>query len=679
MATGQAADDAGPRRLLQSVLLPRPMAEARRPADSPSRYSEPPSMPLFQSRSSRSRSPALLALLFLLLIAGLLAAPLGAAQPPEPPAGAPRPAQAEARIHLPLIVGAGDPAPDGAPVIEAFQLDAAAGPMAAEVELRWRVRGATGLQIEPGVGDALGAASAIVYPIATTIYTLTASNEQGSATATATYTVNGPPTPNPLTVSAQPDGARAVAASIGVAGGVVEATGADGARYTLAVPPDALPHTEAITLTPVAAIDGMPFAAASVRAVSIAPEGLLFVEPATLTITPPAPAAAPHTAGFAFQGAGAEFHLRALLGAGAAELAQAGAPASLSVTTARSYGAAEIADDDLLAPLVQHAPSDPADSAEHVYITALDESLNATARRVRLLQHLRDDFELGAGTQLVSASNNPEAPAPFDLESAVRSYISWRARVRQAGLEEQLRSEISQANLLLGEALRKAGELATERCNQGRPAQGFALQRYMGYAKRFGLENTRGLLEERLASCWVFRLSFQSHMDQQDGDVRMLYELKAAVRLNYQPGGRMVGSAPLGWERFDVTPPDDCALTNGPHEGSTFKADGEGLGLRLEPVSRSSPDVSFSLSYQVGQPIAKWTFTCDDLTIPYTSPFWWVAYGQTHLDERQGDTYTARAQGVNPNSFSGWVYDIPIPGGLGNEHTEIRLEHAPGS
>jgi hypothetical protein len=314
-----------------------------------------------------------------------------------------------------------------------------------------------------------------------------------------------------------------------------------------------------------------------------------------------------------------------------------------------------------------------------VYNAALDASLSATARRVRLLQHLRNDYQLGAGTQLVSASNNPEAPAPFDLESAVRSYISWRARVRQAGLEELLRSEISEANLLLGEALRKAGELATERCNQGRPAQGFALQRYMGYAKRFGLENTRAALEERLASCWVFRLSFQSRMDQQDGDVRMHYELSSTLLLNYQPGGRMVGSAPLSWERFDVTPPDGCALSLGPHDSSTFKADGEELGLTLEPVSRSSPNVSFQLSYQVGQPIAKWTFTCDDLMIPYSSPFWWVAYGQTHADERQGETYTALAPAVSPNGFPGWVYDRPIPGGLGNEHSEIRLEHAPGS
>jgi hypothetical protein len=634
-------------------------------------------MPHSHTRSSRRSPQAPLALLLLGLLAALLAAPLGASG--RAPASAPQPAQAEARIHLPLIAGAGSPAPDGAPLIEAFQLDAAAGPMAAEVELRWRVRGATQLRIEPAVGDALGAASAFVFPIATTTYTLTASNAQGSATAAATYTVDVLPLPSPMTVAARPDAGRAVVARIGAAGGVLEATGADGAHYTLTVPPEALLYTETITLTPAAAIDNLPLSATGVRAASIAPEGLLFIEPATLTITPPAPATAAHTAGFAFQGAGAEFHLRTLLGAGQADLAQAGSPVALTVTTARSYGAAEMADADLLTPLVQRAPSDPADVAEHVYNAALDEALNATARRARLLEHLRSDYELGAGTQLVSASTNPEAAAPFDLESAVRSYISWRARVRQAGLEEQLRPQISEANLLLGQALRKAGELATERCNEGRPAQGFALQRYMGYAKRFGLENTRAALEERLASCWVFELSFQSRMDQQLEGISALYELKATVRLNYQPGGRMIGSAPLSWERFDITIPDGCALSNGPHQGSTFTADGEGLGLSLEPVSRSSPDIAFSLSYQLGEPTAHWTITCPEQPpVPFSSPLWWVVYGQTHLDERQGDTYTALAPSVSPNGFPGWIYDTSFDGGV-TEHTEIVLEHAPGS
>lgn len=619
----------------------------------------------------------------LALLAGLLPLLLGItdvrAQQQEPPA---QPAQDQTKIYLPALALPGKPAPEGSPVIESFQISSASGPMADEVELRWRVRGATRLQIEPGVGDVLGATSAIVYPIATTTYTLTATNDRGSVTATTTYTVDALPEPNPITVSARPDNGRAASANIGAAGGVVEATGADGTRYKLSVPAEALLYTEAITLTPVAGIDKMPFATKGVHAVSIAPEGLIFAEPATLTITPPAaPAKGSHMVGFAYQGTGAEFHLRTVTEAGKAELAQAGASVVLNVTTTSSFGTAPIDDDELLAPLVPRAPTNPADRAEHAYNAALDEAVESGLRRLLLMVQLENDFELGVEIQLVAASKNPEGPAPFDLESAVRDYIKWRARVRQAGMTDAFRDEISRANLSLGEALRKAGQLASDRCNQGRPAQGFALQRYMNYAKRFGLTNTYNALENQLASCWVFKLTFQSYMDQQDGDIRMEYEVKASLPLNYQPGGQMIGSTTLAWEHFSVTPVDGCTLTIGPHQNGTFKVDGEGMGLRLEPVSRTSPNVNFTLTYQVGEPTAKWSFICEKQEINYTSPFWWVAYYETHVDERlpNSNIYTAQALNTHPNSFTGWVYDLPIPGGLGDEHTEIRLEHAPGS
>lgn len=615
----------------------------------------------------RRRWPALALLVGLL---SLLGGALALAQPPAgPPLPTALPAQSAARVFLPQLTSPEAPAPAGAPVIEAFQLSSAAGPLAAEVELRWRVRGATSLRVEPGVGDARGAASATVYPVATTTYTLTATNDKGSVTATATYTVDAPPTPNPLTVAARFDAGRAAAASIGPAGGSITAIGADGTSYTLSVPPEALVHTEAITLTPVAAIDGMPFAATDVRAVRIAPEGLLFIEPATLTFAPPVVPAGPQV-GFAFQGAGAEFHLRSLLGGGEAPLAQTGAPA-LSVTSARSYGAAPAPGPVQLAPLVRRAPSNPSDAFEHTYNAAVDKALSATARRLLLVSQLRDEYDYFLSVQLEGS------PERFDIDVAARSYIDWRARA--GGVEELLRDRISKANLLLGEALRKAGELASERCSQGRPAQGFALQRYMAYAKRFGLVNTRAALEERLSKCWVFEVVFQSRMDQASDGVSALYELRSKVELAYRPGSGIVGVAPLTWQRFDIGPlGPGCVKAITAFESSAFLAEGAGLGLTLTPVSRTSPNVSFQLSYEVGEPTVKWTVTCPEQpSVPFSSPLWWVMYGEFHRDERAGQVFTARTANVNPNSFPGWIYTNALPSGEITERTEIALKHTP--
>ena len=70
-------------------------------------------------------------------------------------------------------------------------------------------------------------------------------------------------------------------------GGTITATAAGGATFTLTIPPAGLFEDEAITLTPVAGLAGLPIAAAP-AAVDIQPHGLDLGEPATLTITPAA-------------------------------------------------------------------------------------------------------------------------------------------------------------------------------------------------------------------------------------------------------------------------------------------------------------------------------------------------------------------------------------------------------
>lgn len=591
------------------------------------------------------------------LLQCLLILSLAQAQP-QPPAA--QPAQAGARLYLPLVVRPAVPAPAGAPAIESFQLSAAAGPMAAEVELRWRVRGATSVRIEPGVGEVLGAASATVYPATTTAYTLTARNGRGSVMATATYTVNALPRPNPLAVAARPDAGRARGASIGRAGGLVEATGADGARYSLAIPPGALIHPEQITLTPAAAIDGVPFAATGVRAVSIAPEGLLFIEPATLTITPPAGPRGERAIGFAFQGAGAEFHLRTPL-TPAPGLQAAGGPVQLAVTTARSYGAADIsAGDDVLAPPGRRPPSDRGDAVEHA---------RTTTPKVGFVM-LVDLYWEWVRPLLEAAVADPR-----HIDSAARNYIAWRDAI--AG-RDIFRERISEANLLLGEALRKAGALAGERCAQGQPEQGFALQRYMGYAKRFGLTNTRAALEERLTKCWTFRLNFHSRIDERLDPVIAAYEVKATLPLTFRDG-RLVGSGPLTWEEFSLDNGSECQIVTNP-QGSTFDAASDGLGLWVAPVGRSSPDVSLRLSYDPGKPMGDYVVVCPEAEpVPAASPAWWVYYGEMHGQERQGEIYTALAPAVSFGRFPGWVYDNMLPANNIQEHTEITLEHTPVS
>ncbi|MFO1306218.1 MAG: IPT/TIG domain-containing protein [Burkholderiales bacterium] len=80
------------------------------------------------------------------------------------------------------------------------------------------------------------------------------------------------------------DAAASVGAAIGPAGGTL-VTRSGGLDYTLAIPPGALEAVTGIVLTPVTAIDNLPFERGIVAAAQFGPSGLHLRFPATLTIT----------------------------------------------------------------------------------------------------------------------------------------------------------------------------------------------------------------------------------------------------------------------------------------------------------------------------------------------------------------------------------------------------------
>ena len=70
--------------------------------------------------------------------------------------------------------------------------------------LQWNVTGATSVSISPGIGEASPIGTTVVSPTTTTTYNLTATNETGSVTATATVTMAAGGKPVIKTFSADP-------------------------------------------------------------------------------------------------------------------------------------------------------------------------------------------------------------------------------------------------------------------------------------------------------------------------------------------------------------------------------------------------------------------------------------------------------------------------------------------
>lgn len=107
-------------------------------------------------------------------------------------------------------------------------------------------------------------------------------------TAAPLYTLDV--SPQPLSVGVSLDTGRAVTSSIGVAGGTLTATAADGTVYTLTLPANAVAADTEITMTPVAQFTSLPFNGSDTRAaygVQLAPEGATFSTAVTLHIALP--------------------------------------------------------------------------------------------------------------------------------------------------------------------------------------------------------------------------------------------------------------------------------------------------------------------------------------------------------------------------------------------------------
>jgi hypothetical protein len=162
-------------------------------------------------------------------------------------------------------------------------------------------------------------------------------------------------TPNPLTVQVTLDTAKA---QTGVA--PVELTGqtANGTTFALLVPEEIasqaadgilLPaYGTPVTLTPVSAIEGIPFSKGFLTAVQLAPHGLSMVEPATLMMTIPGEYAPGDLVGFAWDGSGNNFHLYP------ANIFSAGGtttPEEIAAQHAHVPEGETNQDDDLLSPL----------------------------------------------------------------------------------------------------------------------------------------------------------------------------------------------------------------------------------------------------------------------------------------------------------------------------------------
>lgn len=116
----------------------------------------------------------------------------------------------------------------------------------------------------------------------------------------------------PLDVTVKLDRKQTASKLVPRTGGSVSLTAADGSKFTLEVPADALEVDTTITMTAVKSLDGAPLENNTPTAVQLEPSGLVFKEMATLTIVPAREIPIKKQIIFGYEGDGKDYHLVAV-------------------------------------------------------------------------------------------------------------------------------------------------------------------------------------------------------------------------------------------------------------------------------------------------------------------------------------------------------------------------------
>lgn len=484
---------------------------------------------------------------------------------------------------------------------------------------------------------------------------------------------NGPaPLPQ---VSPRYDAGRAASATIGPEGGTISADSADGVRFTLSIPPDALDFSELITVTPALQLDGLPLSGGLIGAVNIEPAGLELYAPATLTIASAKVApAGMYTVGATFRAAGENFHLIPLAqpAAPAAALASGEVVITVSEPVIRPISAAYASQGDIQSLQAALPPLVDLD---------IEEGIIANATLLGLTGQIRDSLGVYY-TERLTPHLEQAASSPATLDATISEYAGWLYFVQTNGLTTDLAAEIAAARGLLERAIGFGATDASLRCtNQHKPEEGFALLRWARWARKLIPGSPIiAQIEAELTKCLQFKLTFHSTITLKAPGGGYVYEVKSEVPLKAVGGTRATGSAPLTWLDYRWTGPTGPCAFNTSGTGSTFFAEGNQLGLSIAPVSRTSPAVKVSLRYNPGQPTEHMTIVCSGGSAPQPDTHNWVVYF-TNLHQYEFDS-----QGLNTTveitdlgTFTGWVYqnDLSISEGVISEDTRIDLEHTP--
>lgn len=448
---------------------------------------------------------------------------------------------------------------------------------------------------------------------------------------------------NPIDLTIRLDNVSATQV-IPASGGELSVTGSDGSRYTLSIPAGALEVSTEISMTPITAIDGLPFSGGLGGAVKLEPSGLGFFDFVTLTIEPANPIALEKQILFGFEASGEDLHL-ALPGADKNQvqirlLHFSGAGVASGVSTEVTFALQRMAD-RVEARLTSEMGA------------YLQDLRNGKDPNPDTLEALLDEYYNSVVVRRLKAATSASATCA-DAKKAIQTFLGWdrqRQLLGGASNDTQFEKFVSDYFPVL---TKKCLDEEFDRCANKHQIAGM-LPALLGFDRMgqllgaFSASNpaaddknwaeVRDYGQDLLRRCYQWDLEFESAGTFDDGDVGYDSRVKAVVPIrvqgdvyNLQFGGTSV------LDNLDFSfHINECSVKS-KTGGGDFTADSLGwvAELRKDQDGEERYFVKdFVLKYNPGLTSESFSVSCpgSPTITPPQSNFWNSLFIVTHYQE----------------------------------------------
>jgi hypothetical protein len=464
---------------------------------------------------------------------------------------------------------------------------------------------------------------------------------------------------SPINLTTTLDTNHLAEAVIPIKGGQLQATGADGTLYTLDIPADSLVKDTKIRMTPVSSISGLPFGGAQSYAVKLDPEGLFLYKDAILTIAPSQPITLESQLFFGYHGDGQNMILAAPV--------SDSMDMKIRLIHFSGYGVAEV-DINNMPDQQNQLGADTLDRIQSLVAKYLEEERIRQRSRVedtlltpdRLVDLIDQYEEQVVKPALQAAGDSCEAG-----KTAIAALVELERTRQLLGITS---AGIFNADLI--DLISKVSQVCVREAYQECVDKHIIYKMiplWIGLMRQnelLGGDNRNGpqpeeikLAEELTTKCLTFELQFTSQGSFEPGGGGYKSEVKAVVRLQFDPINIIIkGEAPLDSVSFEFTPPAGCTATSTPG-GGTFTT----IGLAYVTDNHAFDDESeyvrdFKLVYWPGVTTESYHVDCppggpSQQESHYTSPpsgYWSGIFFTLHSQELNagGDTGQAGSGGV---------------------------------